>query len=223
MRSKLKEYKHLFTSGHFIREIKIKKWLNSDGKKLLQVGCGPHSIEGAMNADILRGDIYLDATNYLPFPSYSIDYIFTEQFIEHLTFEEGKFFISEAFRVLKNSGVIRQATPSLKGLIDIYEGENKFVDTQEAIGRHVSNHSPQTSGDKPSHFLNDFFRLWEHEFIYDKETLADIHMDAGFESISWKSFGNSSYPELSNLERHADADWMKRAFVIICEASKEER
>lgn len=220
MKEKIKELLHKIRSGHVIRNLKISKWLGSKGTKFLQIGCGPHRIKRAMNADIKYGDIYIDATKELPLPKHSIDYIFTEQFIEHLEFKDGKSFVREAFRVLKPGGVIRQATPSLQGLIDVYEDENEHVNWEDAIQRHISNHRPIVTGRKPANFVNDFFRLWGHRFIYDKETLKNIHIDAGFRNVEWKEFGKSSYDILKNRERHADTDWMKRAFVIICEASK---
>jgi predicted SAM-dependent methyltransferase len=207
--------------GHLVRKWIIREWLNeTDSPRLLQVGGGEYTIPGALNGDVIAGDVYLDASKTFPLPSESIDYIFTEQFIEHLSFEEGKRFAREAYRVLRPGGVIRQATPSLRGLIEVYEDRNEHVSQKDAISRHISNHQPLTSGDLPAKFINDFFRLWGHEFIYDRETLELIHKDAGFSSFEWKKFGMSSHEILSDRERHEDVKWMKSAFCLVCEAQK---
>jgi len=217
---KTKEVRHWIGAGHIARKVNVRRWLRKEKKKILQIGCGPHKIDGAMNADIINGDIYIDATEKMPIPSDSVDFIFTEQFIEHLSYEEGRFFVTEAHRILKPGGVLRQATPSLEGLIKVYNGENKYVDTEEAIERHRKNHS-RISTKTEAQFLNDFFRLWNHKLIYDKKTLKKLHEGVGFEKLEWKNFGESEYNKLRNLERHADVEWMKKAFVIICEAEKK--
>lgn len=220
---KSKPFRFWLRRSHLIRKWYIRKWLNNTGSpRILQVGGGEYSIPGALNGDIIDGDVYIDATKNLPLPSESIDYIFTEQFIEHLSFREGKHFTREAHRVLKPGGVIRQATPSLQGLIDVYKNQNEHVSQHAAIERHVSNHEEIVSGDRAAHFLNDFFQLWGHEFIYDRETLWLLHSEAGFDSLEWKKFGCSSHEPLSGRERHADLEWMKDAFCLICEASKSE-
>jgi len=183
------------------------------------VGGGRHTIPGWLNGDIIAGDIYLDATKRFPLPDNCLDYIFAEQFLEHISYESGLHFLREAYRVLKPGGVIRQATPVLGGLIDVYLDQNKVVSQRVAIQRHV-NHLGYAGGFNACRFLNDFFRLWGHQFIYDWETLADAHRQAGFINIQWPSFGESDHQPLRNRERHADVDWMKSAFVIICEATK---
>lgn len=216
----LRQFFHWLTAGHIVRFLKIRKILNTNQPyQGLQVGGGYHTIPQWINDDLLAGDIYLDASKKLPFPDNCIDYIFTEQFFEHLSYRDGQFFLREAYRVLKPGGVIRQATPSLNGIIDIYQDRNPVVRQEEVVRRHQKHNQDCKNS---CHFMNDLFRLWGHQFIYDQETFVKSHQQVGFIDVQIKSFGESSYQPLQQRERHADVDWMKSAFVLIGEARKPD-
>ena len=50
--------------------------------------------------------------------------------------------------------------------------------------------------------LNNFFRSWGHEFIYDEQTLRQALEAVGFVGIEEWPIGESEEPELAGLERH---------------------
>jgi hypothetical protein len=50
--------------------------------------------------------------------------------------------------------------------------------------------------------LNNFFRDWGHQFIYDPDTLKQLFVNAGFHEPCRLEVGRSSCHELSNLEKH---------------------
>src|SRR6267154_887738 len=65
---------------HYLTQYPIRK---------LQIGAQSHPIEGWLNVDLIpkRHEIvYMDATKPFPFPTHSIDYIFSEHMIEHIGF-----------------------------------------------------------------------------------------------------------------------------------------
>lgn len=212
---------HLFTKGHILRYLIIKSFLNTN-KRYLQVGGGHHTIKskGWLNADIIAGDIYLDATKKLPFPDKSIDIIFTEQFIEHLSQKDAINFIHECFRVLKPNGIIRQSTPDLDKIISLHMGTNEIVSIDKVMDRHIKNHRSKDEYilNNSCQFFNDIFRLWGHQYIYDYETLSKIHINAGFKKV--QKFGESDNDILIGLERHAEIEWMKNGFSLIVEVIK---
>ena len=216
-RGNIKRSIHFLFSSHLIRTIKIIKFLKQDVVKL-QVGGGRHVKDGWINGDLIAGDIYLNAKKKLPFPDNSVDFIFAEQFIEHISLSDGKSFIKESNRILKPGGVLRLATPDLFLLFEVYLDENEIVSQEEVLERHQNNHGTQVIS--PCHFINEMFRKWGHKFIYDYGTLKKILYSAGFEEVNRLSFGESSIEELQNLERHADTEWMKNAFQIILETKK---
>ena len=98
--------------------------LCSAGKPVkLHIACGRNYKEGWINIDIsrkVRKDFRIDINKGLPFPNRSVDFIFSEHFIEHLSYDKGLFFLKEAHRILKPGGVIRTAFPDIDKIIDSY-------------------------------------------------------------------------------------------------------
>jgi predicted SAM-dependent methyltransferase len=218
-KGRIRRFLHWLLKGHVIRYFIVKEYLADHGNNL-QVGGGYHTIDGWLNGDLIAGNIYLDATKPLQIPSESMDFIFAEQFIEHISLDENRKFMQECYRILKPNGVIRVSTPDLERLIQVYYDKNPRVSLYNAMERHRKQHNRELT--TACHFLNDFFRLWGHRFIYDEETLKSLFMSAGFIRIKRCRFGESRYLDLKNRERHANVDWMESAFVIICEATKPQ-
>ena len=225
-RGRVRQLWHWSTRGHFVRTRRVQAWLTeaSDAPRALQVGGGRHVIRepGWANGDLIRGDIYLDAGKRMPIPSGSLDFVFTEQFFEHLSLEQGAVFLAECHRVLRPGGVLRQSTPDLQGLLSVYQDDNEHVSLDAAVERHrVSHCSRDTTGVfGGARFLNDNFRLWGHQFIYDRRTLEDVTKRAGFSELSWESFGASSIEFLQGRERHVGQPWLAQAYVQVLEARK---
>ncbi|WP_109832828.1 class I SAM-dependent methyltransferase [Reichenbachiella versicolor] len=213
-----RQMKHFVRKGWIFRWFHVRKALKKSGEIKLQVGGGKHVLTDWINGDLIHGDIYLDATKRLPFPDGSVDYVFAEQFIEHIGHLDGKKFLKEVYRVLKSDGAIRLSTPDLDRLATMYLRQNEKVKIESAIARHKRNHNPEVA--TSAEFINDIFRLWGHQFIYDEETLSrDIEM-SGFKKFSRYSFGESEIADFQGLERHADEEWMKDGFQLIIEAEK---
>lgn len=210
--------------GHIIRLIRVKLWLYSPESKYLQVGGGKHTQNSPqwLNGDIIAGNIHLDARKKLPFPDSSIDIVFTEQFIEHLTQSEAIAFLKETYRILKPGGVIRHSTPDLKKIIDLYDDKNSYVSSSNAIKRHMKNHRPNDFFTQATtcQIINDLFRMWGHQYIYDENGLKSVILECGFKGFKWVNFGSSENEPLKHAERHADEEWMKNGLIMICEATK---
>jgi len=104
----------------------------------VHVGCGPRVLKGWINIDLsyvpyhdymqyytdkfypesIRGDqsdfYAIDVTkNPLPFPDNSVDVIFHEDFLEHLSQRDQVLLLAETLRILKKGGVHRVNTPDL--------------------------------------------------------------------------------------------------------------
>ena len=121
--------------------LQIRNYLNNRHEpRCLQVGGGRHDINGWLNGDLIGGDIYLDARRPLPFADGTFDYVFTEHFLEHLSLNDGVFFLQEAYRILKPGGVLRQSTPSIAARIDIYLDRHPGVSREKVLERHFGNH-----------------------------------------------------------------------------------
>jgi predicted SAM-dependent methyltransferase len=172
--------------------------LDRKGPVKLNVGCGTDYKKGWINIDnnsdenIEKLDLNWDLRKPLPFPDNSVDFIFNEHFIEHLTVEEGQRVIKDLMRVLKPGGVLRMATPDLEIVAKQYLKSSLKGDP--LIERwHLG---IQTKAES----INMSFRFWGHKWLYDYEELSRRVMEAGYKKIKRAKLRNSSYEELNNLE-----------------------
>jgi predicted SAM-dependent methyltransferase len=182
----------------------IESYLKDSVVRKIQIGAQSNSINGWMNLDLIPKSInvvYMDATKTFPFPSDSIDYIYTEHMIEHITFQEAKFMLIECFRVLKKGGKIRISTPDLAFLIDLYRINKN--DTQQnyinfSIDRYLNNQFPV----EDIYVINNFFKDWSHKFIHDYKSLYFLLTTSGFDHVKKCNVMESDDLNLQNLEQH---------------------
>ena len=208
-----------------------KRKQKSDAKKLneilknntvikLNLGCGPDIKQGWINIDndyyhqgLKSLDFDWDLLQPIPFPDKSVDYIFNEHFIEHFTYQEGLKILENCARILKDTGVIRIATPDLAECVRYYVQENWREPLDILIKEHEERNNPEalewsknyalkikTRG----HLINNAFREEDgsHKWLYDFEEITRLANDAGFTKVRRCENSKSSYPELCNIENH---------------------
>jgi len=171
------------------------------GKKMLNVGCGTDYKDGWINIDNNMDqniaddklDLNWDLRNPLPFADNSIDFIFNEHFVEHLTVEEARTSLTDFKRVLKPGGVMRVAMPNLEEAVDHYI--NLPIDKDPVIKRFKLDFI-KTRAER----INMAFRAWGHLWLYDAEELQRRLKEVGFKHIEQCKLGKSTYPELRKLE-----------------------
>ena len=157
----------------------------------LHVGCGSHHIPGWVNSDLKAGngvDKIIDARKPLPYKDNSVDLIFSEHFIEHITEDEGLGFLKECYRVLGRA--IRLSTPDLTHVVNRYIANNTDVPEELSVYRAPTR----------CKMINNFMRRWGHQFCYDKEHLSMLLMRAGFSTVKICERHESDIVELRNLE-----------------------
>ena len=186
--------------------------------KKLHLGCGRNMIGGWINTDLNMikfpsGPKHLDVTDKFSIrekrkddiiiDDNSIDYIFSEHLIEHLTYQEGKFMLEECFRVLKVGGKIRISTPDLKFLIDIYTDDK--TDLQKRYIDYSVNHRAfDISIVTDTFIINNYVRCWGHTFIYDEKTLKSLFESIGFSNVKSCLIAESEDENLKDLENIND-------------------
>ena len=172
----------------------------------LHLGCGRNMLKGWINTDSkksLENCGYLDVTEKFPFDDNSVDYIFSEHMIEHISLQDGKFMLEESFRVLKSGGKIRTSTPDLKFLIELYN-DNK-TDLQKRYIDYTINHPAyDVSTEVDTYIINNFVRAWGHVFIYDEKTLKTLLESVGFTDVKSYLINESEDENLKNLENSSD-------------------
>ena len=166
--------------------------------------------------------IPLDAAKAFPFPDRSFDQVFSEHQIQTLTFEGGRSMLRECFRVLKTGGSIRIATLNLEILLDLFNPEK--TDRQlEYIRWATDEFLPDVGEYRATAVVNNAFRAWGHQFVYDPDTLRSSLTEAGFIGISQRLPGESENPALQGLERHGVAvgnEEMNRFETMVLEGTK---
>jgi predicted SAM-dependent methyltransferase len=173
---------------------------------MLNVGCGTDYKPGWVNIDnnsdnnITRLDLNWDFTNPLPYPNGSVDFIFNEHLVEHLTVEESRAALTDFLRVLRPGGVLRVAMPDLQLAIDKYLHLPIEEDASMAT---FGLEFVQTRAER----LNMAFRWWGHRWLYDWEELARRLYEVGCRPDQFvrAKLGESIHPELRNLETRAES------------------
>jgi len=210
------------------RSIKRTPWLIEEYLRLhsscrLHIGCQHHPMDGWLNADIQPADprvAYMDATKPFPLPDASFDYVFSEHMIEHIGLEQGAHMLRESYRVLKPGGKIRIVTPDITLL-------QKLLQDPEQADHAAYIEFSMRYFRNPSVFnevvvVNNFFRDWGHQFVYNEATLGRLFELAGFSSISRGQVGSSGDAVLNGLENHhmEITDRFNRMESLVMEAVK---
>lgn len=178
----------------------------------LNIGCGTDYKKGWVNVDnnsdnnITKLDLNHDLRNPLPYKDGSVDFIFNEHFLEHLTVEEGQSAIKDMMRVLKPGGVLRIAMPDLEGAVLAYN------DAGWKKKKFIKNHQLEFVQTR-AEMLNMNFRWWGHQWLYDWEELDRRLRQAGFENFKKCKHGKSNHLDLVGLETRPES-------VLIVEVTK---
>lgn len=170
----------------------------------LNLGSGDVLLKGFINIDLHpKADVRQDLRQPLPYAENTIDYIYSEHFIEHLTYDEARRLMNECYRVLKPCGVIRIATPDLDHLIDKYQNGWQYQKWLE--------HPDYKFITSAGMMINYAVRAWGHKYIWNAADLYTILKQAGFSSAEDRILNESWYQELRNLEIREDSTLIMEA------------
>jgi SAM-dependent methyltransferase len=162
----------------------------------LNLGCGTNLVEGWTNVDnnpeykIKEPGLYLkwDLRKPLPYEDGSVDKIFHEHFIEHLTKSQGDAFLRDSYRALKPGGTMRIGWPDTTRMIRAYTLRNKKY--FDFIAENVNLGSVPDSWDE---LLVDFFYSWDHKYGYTRNHLKKLLLEIGFKKAKVKKYMQSDY------------------------------
>jgi predicted SAM-dependent methyltransferase len=181
----------------------VQAYLNRHSNKKLHIGCQGMLLDSWLNIDIEpkhQDVVMIDATQSFPFRDREFNYVFTEHMIEHISFSDAQFMLKECYRVMKNDGIIRISTPNLRFLIGMYS--DTLSEVQKQYLQYSKKYLKEGVLLNSATLINNFFRDWGHQFIYDYDSMHYILNAAGFSEIKQVEVGYSEHAELTGLERH---------------------
>lgn len=214
-------YANRFTSL-FKRHKMVERYLKSSSRPRLHIGSGGNLLNGWLNSDILDlkpGMIFLDARERFPFETGSLNFVYSEHLLEHLSYPDGSTHLKECWRVLKPGGVLRISTPDLAFLTGFYE--NDTSENKEYLDWASNWYWNQPTHEKALVF-NYYMTSWGHKFIYDYTLLKNTCETIGFRQVTKEEIGKSGFPELKNVESHGQVigdKWNQKESMVI-EAQK---
>jgi len=214
------------------RRRQIDSYFSRPGPYRLQIGTGENPLPGWLNTDLepMKPDIlHLDALVDFPFPDQVFETIYSEHMIEHIPYLGGLKMLRECFRVMKPGGEIRIATPDVRqiaGLLarDLTAEQKYYIEwsVTHSLGlysqeksrlqsrrpewdidvEHILRQYPNMHRDPVAFIVNNFFRSYGHQFLYDDATLTGILCEAGFTNVRRFAPGESDNPTLAGIESH---------------------
>ncbi|TAE60375.1 MAG: methyltransferase domain-containing protein [Nostocales cyanobacterium] len=180
----------------------------------LHVGCGDSLLDGFLNTDAFtnnKADYRIDLRFPLPFENSSFQGIYAHHVVEHLTYENARFFFQEAKRILKNGGTLRIVVPDAEKFI------KKYIQSSHDPNFPASlipewHRSPewQTSLEVLDHvFRDNYFN--QHLSAWDFYTLNHRLKETGFKEIRQVECGISNDQKLCNLDKE---DWQDQSVYV---------
>ena len=207
------------------RSGKVRSYLRSYQIRKLQIGTGPNILKGWLNTDVhptTPDVLFLDGTRPFPFPTGTFDYIFTEHVIEHVPYLDGLSMLHECYRVMRPGGRVRVATPDLEVLAGLCAPEKTDLQLRY-IEWVCERYLPEVDGRDACFAVNNAFRSFGHEFIYNQATLESAMTKAGFIDIKRCPAGESDDENLRALESHYKAtgsETMMRFETMVLEGKR---
>jgi len=205
---------------HFLSEIKIalvhrmgirKCMKNYKNAEMLRVnfGCGSATKDGFLNLDFSpMADVRLDLRRPIPLQDKCASFVYSEHFVEHLSYPEGvDQFFTDCFRILEPGGQISISVPDTEWPLHEYANNGSvYLATCkrhkwhpsgcETFMEHINYHFRQRwSGVSYSHFEN-------HRFAWDYETMGKKLRQCGFVNVEKRDYDpslDSAHREIGSL------------------------
>lgn len=153
--------------------------------KKLNLGCGGNSLPGWENHDA-----EMDLRKRLPFPDGSMDFIFAEHVVEHVTIKEAWCFFSDCHRILKPGGVVRIAVPDIARIW-------RFHTPEYGVAVKAGGHGNGSARDSVKAAIFEH----GHQAAWTQDLLEAVLYAVGFH-VTRCSYGQSNHTELEGIEGH---------------------
>ena len=181
------------------------------------MGCGTHREPGWLNADSnpqAEIPLVLREGEPLPFVDSSVDVVFSEHFLEHLSFDEGRHFLRESQRILRPGGLFRVSCPDLDWIAGLLRSGSEdwraLAHVYESIGDVAEGEI-----DGPEGAINWAFYGHDHKHLWNLRQLERELSACGFGVVRRMGFGQSVLAGAAIERRRGEA-----FYSLIAEAEK---
>jgi len=142
----------------------------------------------------------LDIGEPLPFADASLDWVYAEHLVEHVTLPVAIRWLAEVRRVLAPAGLLRLTTPDLRLYIEGYrDGAGFFAKHRRRL--EVMRVGPPMP-ERKAFMLNQIFYLYGHRWIYDLDELTFALAEAGFDAakVGARGFREGARADVAALD-----------------------
>jgi len=125
-----------------------------------------------------------DISRPLPFEDGSVDWVYAEHLIEHVSLKVGITWLTEVRRILRTGGLLRLTTPDLRRYVQSYlNGDPFFAKHRRRIGMALAAVAPPMPA-RGAFMFNQLFYVYGHQWIYDVDELRYALTQAGFDEAA---------------------------------------
>lgn len=160
--------------------------------KLLHVGCGSNIYGGFINLDYTWQpgvDICCDITKGIPLATGSMNGVYTEHCLEHISFGDCSAVLREFRRLLTPGGMLRVVVPDAELFVELYCQARNGAPVSFPYTQRFPNFTAMMH-------INRIFRDHGHLYAYDFETMKRHLESAGFSQVARVSFREGGRAEL---------------------------
>jgi predicted SAM-dependent methyltransferase len=145
----------------------------------------------------------MDITGALPVAADTVDWVYAEHLIEHVTLKAGIAWLTEVKRILRPGGLLRVTTPDLRVYAQAYVNDDGF------FGKHRRRMNRALTGVAPAmpargaFMFNQLFYVYGHRWLYDREELTYALTAAGFaeDGIAVRAYRDGAIADVADLDQ----------------------
>lgn len=152
----------------------------------IQFGAGSLHITGWENYDM---DV--DVRKPLPFQDNSVDCIFSDNMLEHLTPREAWGYLDECFRILVPCGIVRTTIPDFSRILELRNEE--WMRVNQVVTGNDGSIKEQMKTVVFGH---------GHQGLWSGSLLASVKQAIGFVCVQVRESGKSDHAALKDVEQH---------------------
>ncbi|WP_117209538.1 class I SAM-dependent methyltransferase [Allorhizocola rhizosphaerae] len=146
--------------------------------------------------------IELDICEPLPFEDASVEWVYAEHLIEHVSMKTAVGWLAEVRRILAPGGLFRVTTPDLRKYAEAYvNGGAFFAKHRGRVQKALGGVAPPMPA-RGAFMLNQIFYLYGHRWIFDFDELKHALARAGFDpgEVRACAFRDGARPDVAQLD-----------------------